>query len=469
MQRLKVTTSCPSCGAPFEFLEGSNVSLCPFCNQHLLFQPPDKILRYCLEPKLTRKEVPFIVDRFRKEQNQLLTSRIDEIKLYYLPYWRFTAQIFYTLLDFNFSASLQDEKEIVISTKEWDINFPAHISNDLSLDTLGMRPDCLKLKLLTSKNLVKDGEVLNMQINSSQAKEKALKSLNFFMNNKKKSEQELVLKLLDENLSLIYFPLWVVNFISSGEKAFQIIDGITCRTLSQSPGYFEPKLNGDKEERDQDSLRILPHRCPSCGWDLPASPFHLIFPCENCQKIWRISVNSYQSVNGEIVKPPQELSSNQLKPSEYYPFWIFQTRPCREKSFSIQNLSELFPSEIGWFKVKDKSRPFLFYIPAFEIKNLNKVPGISLTFTRIQPELETELRDRQKLAGAIRSDEDAKKIAELLWLGLIYSKHCLQFEEWKEIILENPRLIWLPYTQECAFLKDSILGYSFQKTESHSR
>jgi hypothetical protein len=469
MQRLKVTASCPSCAAPLEFLEGSNVSVCPFCKLHLLFQSPDKVLKYWLEPKLTQKEVTFVVDRFRKEKNQTLTNRIDEIKRYYLPYWRSSAQVFYTLLDFSFTSCLEEEKELAISTKEWDINFPAHVTNDLSLDTLGMRPDWLKLKLLTDKSLLKEAEVLSLELSSSQAKEKALKSLDFFMGNKKKSDQELILKLLDENLSLIYFPLWVVNFIASGEKTFQIIDGITSRVISQSSGVFQPKVNGDKEAAGLTPLEILPHRCPNCGWDLPADPFHLVFPCENCQKIWLVSQNDYQLISGEIVKPELEESSNQTKPSEYYPFWVFQTRTHIEKNFSIQKLSELFPSEIGWFKVKDKSRPFLFYIPAFEIKNLNKIPEIGLAFTRTQPELETEIRENLKLAGAVRSDEDARKLAELLWIGLVHSKQFLQFEEWKEIVLENPRLIWVPYSQEGSFLKDSILGYAFQKTESHSR
>ncbi|MGB2697789.1 MAG: hypothetical protein WBD28_08020, partial [Candidatus Zixiibacteriota bacterium] len=66
MQRLKVSTSCPSCGAAFEFLEGANVARCNFCDLPLLFQSQKKILRYYLEPQLEKREVRFLIDRFRK-------------------------------------------------------------------------------------------------------------------------------------------------------------------------------------------------------------------------------------------------------------------------------------------------------------------------------------------------------------------------------------------------------------------
>ena len=464
MQRLKVSASCPSCGAPFEFLEGSNVSRCPFCNLPLFFQSPERILSYYLESELSHREVPFIVDRFRKKQKETLPDRIEQIKLYYLSFWRFTAQVFYAKINLSFLASPQEEKEIEILTKDWDINFPAHISNDLKIATLGMRPDWLKLKLLTDINLLRDGQVLDLELNPKKAKEKAIKSLNFFMQNKKTREEELVLKLVDENLSQIYFPLWLVNFIAGEEKYFQIIDGIAKRTLFQSQSHFELKANTNKGTRESYPLRIVPYRCPNCGWDLPVLPFHLVFPCENCQRIWKISGQEYLPVKAEIAAPEGQETKTTTGSIEYYPFWVFQARPRDEGNFTIRKLVELFPSEIGWFQVRDKSKPFLFYVPAFEIKNLGKIPAISLAFTRSQPDLEEKIWETEKLNGAIRSEEDARKIAELLWLGIIHSKINLRADNCKDLILENAKIIWYPFEQEGAFLTDFSIGYSFQKT-----
>ncbi len=464
MQRLKVSASCPSCGAPFEFLEGSNVSRCPFCDLPLFFQSPERILSYYLESKLSHREVPFIVDRFRKKRKETLPDKIEQIKLCYLPFWRLTVQVFYAKINLSFLASPQEEKEIELLTKDWDINFPAHISNDLKIATLGMRPDWLKLKLLTGINLLKEGQVLNPELDPKEAKEKALKSLNFFMQNKKSMEEELVLKLADENLSLIYFPLWVVNFMAGEEKYFQIIDGIAKRTLFQSRSNFELKTNINEGTKESYSLKIVPHRCPNCGWDLPVLPFHLVFPCENCQRVWKISEQGYLPVKAEIAAPEGQKTNTATRTIEYYPFWVFQAKPWDKRDFTIRKLVELFPSEIGWFQVRDKSKPFLFYVPAFEIKNLNKIPSISLAFTRSQPDLEKKSWETEKLNGAIRSEEDARKIAELLWLGLIHSKINLKADNCKDLILENAKIIWYPFQQEGAFLTDSSIGYSFQKT-----
>jgi predicted Zn-ribbon and HTH transcriptional regulator len=465
MQRLKVSASCPSCGAPFEFLEGSNVSRCPFCNLPFFFQSPERILSYYLESRLSRREVPFIVDRFRKEQKEALPDRIEQIKLCYLSFWRFTAQVFYAKINLSFLASPQEEKEIEILTKDWDINFPAHISNDLKIATLGMRPDWLKLKFLTGINLLKDGQVLDQELSPKEAKEKAAKSLNFFMQDKKSREEELILKLVDENLSLLYFPLWVVNFIAGEEKYFQIIDGIAKRTLFQSRSHFELKTNISEGAKESYSLRIVPHRCPNCGWDLPVLPFHLVFPCENCQRVWKISEEGYLPVKAEITAPEGQKTKTATGAIEYYPLWVFQAKPRDDGNFTIRKLAELFPSEIGWFQVRDKSKPFLFYVPAFEIKNLNKIPSISLAFTRSQPDLEKKSWETEKLNGAIRSEEDARKIAELLWLGIIHSKINFRADNCKDLILENAKIIWYPFQQEGAFLTDSSIGYSFQKTK----
>jgi predicted RNA-binding Zn-ribbon protein involved in translation (DUF1610 family) len=462
VQRLKVSASCPSCGAPLELQEGANVSRCPFCDLPLLFQSPNSILTYYLEPQVNQQEIPFHLDRYRKEKGESLSRRVDEMKLYYLPFWRFTSSIFYTQVDDSSMEPYQERTEAEILTREWDINFPANESNDFGLDTLGLRPEWLKLRLLTDKNLVKTGTVLNLELDSSSAKEKALESLELLMDDKRSSGKELILRLLDETLSLIYFPLWVVNFIAKEGKYYQIIDAITGRTLKQGSGYFELKENLNREFKEIPAPKIIPHRCPNCGWDLPVTPFHLIFPCENCSRIWEISANGYLPIKGEIAKLKDSGLIKLLKSVCYFPFWVFQARPVKEKDFPIQKLVELIPSEIGWFKVKDKSKPFLFYVPAFEIKNLSKIPALSLVLTRTQPDLETETWEKSKLNGAAMSTEDARKIAEMLWIYLISEKVNLHLDEWKELILENEKIVWYPYYEECNFLEDLVTGYTFQ-------
>jgi predicted RNA-binding Zn-ribbon protein involved in translation (DUF1610 family) len=469
MQRLRASASCPSCGAPFELLEGANVARCPFCDLPLLLQSQKNILRYYLEPKFQKRSIPFMIDRFRKEKELSLPRRIDEMMLFYLPFWRFTAQAFYIIIKhpqfFLLITNLPEEpKSEEILSKEWDVNFTAHTSNSLGIPTLGMRPDWLGLKILTDKSSLKErGEILDIEIDSSTAKEKALKSLNFYLGRKKAPEDDLVLRLLEERLSLIYFPLWVANFVASEGKFHHIIDGITKRTLKEGSGYFELKKSQTEDVERFNSLKILPHRCPNCGWDLPVTSFHVVFPCVNCRRIWEIHEGDYNQIKGELAKAKGENVNASSRPSGYYPFWVFETRFHKGKSTSIQEVFELLPSEFGLFSVKDKSRPFLFYIPAFELSDLNKATDVGLAYLRTQPDLEIESMTKQDLKGVFIPEDDAKKLAELLWLNLISSKANLVLDDWKNPEFENGKIVWCPCRKEGTFLRDAVIGYSFQK------
>ena len=152
------------------------------------------------------------------------------------------------------------------------------------------------------------------------------------------------------------------------------------------------------------------------------------------------------------------------KTFEYCPFWIFEIQAGQNKNLIIQDAVKLLPSEIGLFKVKDKSKPFLFYIPAFKIKNLNKIPDISFAFTRTQPELEKVKDIKGKLKGVFTTEEDAKKLVELLWLDLISSKTNLDLNTWKNIKCENGKILWLPFYQDGIFIRDAVIEYGLQRT-----
>jgi hypothetical protein len=80
--------------------------------------------------------------------------------------------------------------------------------------------------------------------------------------------------------------------------------------------------------------------------------------------------------------------------------------------------------------------------------------------------LEKEDWQKSKLVGAVRSEEDAQKIAEILWVSLVFSKLNLIFEEWKDIVFENGKIIWYPYYEEGNFLQDAVTGYTFQTCNS---
>jgi hypothetical protein len=394
---------------------------------------------------------------------------VEEVRLFFLPFWRFTAQAFYTLIQRPHLSELrsvpdQEEEHEEISTKEWDVNFAAHTSNDLGIATLGMRPEWLDLKILThSSRLTQEGEMLSLEVDSEAARKRGRQSLDFYLAEKKRAEDELVLKLIEERLSLIYFPLWTVDFIAPEGRFFHVIDGITRRVLKQVSGSFEQRKSKSGEIETFHPLQVVPHRCPNCGWDLPVRPFHLLFPCSNCGKMWKTEQESYVEVEGRVAKAREETDSDGTQPAGYYPFWIFEAGLRRKRRSSIEDFFRLLPSEIGLFKVKKKSRPFLFYIPAFELANLKEVADIALAYVRTQPELLTKAVKEENLEGVFLSEEDTKKIAELLWLKIISNKANLDISKWKRMTLKSMGIVWCPCRKGGSFLRDKVVGYSFQK------
>jgi hypothetical protein len=416
-----------------------------------------------------RRSISFLVDRYRKEIGDSLTKRIDDANLLYLPFWRYTSQAFYTIivrprLSSFPSAPEEREETDEILTRDWDVNLAGHVSNDLGIGTLGMRPDWLNLSILTDmEKLKRHGEVLSLEVDTKAAKERAAKALNFYIERKKAPEDELVLKLIEERLSLIYFPLWSVDFLAPQGKFHQVIDAITGRVLKQAADHFEQKKGRSEDVEEFYPPQIVPHRCPNCGWDLPVEQFHVVYPCRNCGRIWKIGEGGYGETKGEIAQTKEEADSSTVKPSAYYPFWIFETKLQQGRSSSIEEVFKLLPSEIGLFSVKDKSRPFLFYIPAFELGNLKKVADIGMTYFRTQPQLDKVAVDKQDIRGVLICEEDAKRVAELLWYNIISRKANLNPEKWKGLKLENAGVVWCPCYKEGTFLRDAVVGYSFQK------
>ena len=69
----------------------------------------------------------------------------------------------------------------------------------------------------------------------------------------------------------------------------------------------------------------------------------------------------------------------------------------------------------------------------------------------------------RNLKGVLISEGDAKKVAEILWLSLVWRRANLNLDAPKIPTFENGRILWCPFFREGTFLRDGVIGYSFQK------
>jgi hypothetical protein len=93
VNRLLVSTECPSCGAVLDFSEGSNAVTCGHCRSNLLVTGKGQILSYSVAPRLDEKRAVALATMAQRNLGKN-DFRILKSQMYFLPYYRLTGQDF---------------------------------------------------------------------------------------------------------------------------------------------------------------------------------------------------------------------------------------------------------------------------------------------------------------------------------------------------------------------------------------
>src|SRR5512139_2206131 len=88
INRLVVSTECPTCSAPLDFEEGSNVVRCQHCRANLLVTGRKQALSYYIAPKIDGRQAATRVMFAHSEAGQ--RGRVVKAQLYFVPYYRLT-------------------------------------------------------------------------------------------------------------------------------------------------------------------------------------------------------------------------------------------------------------------------------------------------------------------------------------------------------------------------------------------
>jgi DNA-directed RNA polymerase subunit RPC12/RpoP len=93
MNRLLVSTECPTCGAPLDFSEGSNAITCGHCRSNLLVTGKKQTLSYYVASRLEERKAIALATMAQRNLGRSDFLRI-KAQLYFLPYYRMTGQDF---------------------------------------------------------------------------------------------------------------------------------------------------------------------------------------------------------------------------------------------------------------------------------------------------------------------------------------------------------------------------------------
>ena len=197
-----------------------------------------------------------------------------------------------------------------------------------------------------------------------------------------------------------------------------------------------------------EDFQLIAIKCTSCGSGLMVEVNDYVVYCSNCG-------NGYEIIDAKLV--PMEI--NFAKPAVkgqgdvvYKPFWLMNINVniiSRDASGGF--ISNLFG---GSHKT---SGDVLFYVPAFWM-TIDSVKNIGGTFTLKNP-VASPQKFNTKMTGFAFSKEDAKKIAEFIFLSIEAEKSDTVRSIEYEMKVNSIQVLGVPfYQQPNGKLRDAILG-----------
>lgn len=221
--------------------EGARIVQCPFCQLHSLVQGERGTRRWQVSRQVEREQVVRIVQRFfsgmKKASDLRQKAEIKDVFLVYLPYWRVQATVAGWL--FGRVKSGDDSTRPV----EVDVLEEMHW-NDAAVDVseFGVHRVLLSKEDLQPYDddlLHSEAMVFDPSESRSDALNEARQHFTFRGRQVRSLKQKFFEKFhfLREQLSLVYYPLWVVRY-SYRQRSYQVVvDGKRGQILyGKAPG-----------------------------------------------------------------------------------------------------------------------------------------------------------------------------------------------------------------------------------------
>lgn len=233
--------TCPECSGVVPLKEGDRIVACPYCDVYSLVQGDNGIRRWQVTCAINREKALVDVGKFfsglKKARDLKKEARISNVFLVYLPYWRVQADV--TGWRFGVKRVNKDETKPV----ELEILEQMHW-NDAALDVseYGVHRVTLSKELLQpydSEALHAEAIVFEPTESHSAARDEAHDHFLYKGRAKEVLSKTYFEKFhfLQEQLSIVYYPLWVVRYAYRQRNYQVVVDGVTSEVLyGKAPG-----------------------------------------------------------------------------------------------------------------------------------------------------------------------------------------------------------------------------------------
>jgi DNA-directed RNA polymerase subunit RPC12/RpoP len=477
-----VSTECPTCGAPLDFLEGANAVQCIHCKSNLLVTGRKQVLSYFVRPQLDIHRGVAKAMIAHKEVGH--SGRMISPQLYFIPYYRLIGHDFRwevkakerkipedhsTLLsdpfrepegsvvgaasqwlnllfgkeslpsfpqnmplDQNMMSSknpLKENHEVIFQDQYVEKNFIGSKCKEFGVYSLGVRPSVLKLELFGKSSLETLGKVVRPDITPEEAFERGMKTAG--------GENLLFREVLAWMLSLVYFPFWVMEVEIEGERCLTVLDAVSESVIQlKIPLSLSETLSHPLTEEPK-VIQFRPLVCPNCGWDLSVKKEDVIFFCNSCKKPWQIMGDTLSEVAYQVMLPPDPPGEGGVK---YLPFWIIDVDP-------------------------GQSVVSRYFIPGFRYRRLKILADLAAALTKKNPSY--TLTDNQGIDafGCFYDQEDAVNLAKVAEAGIMLrTAKAVQSNQLSPISPKKIILSWIPFHSNGDFLIEPFTSLSISQS-----
>ncbi|HEY3272255.1 MAG TPA: hypothetical protein VGJ92_00760 [Methanocella sp.] len=245
MSGISLNMNCPNCGGALSLNEGAHYTSCPYCTAMLAVEGDEGISKITFKDKITRVQAVEAVQRWWrggfKARDLKTRGQITESYPIYVPFWRLKARAAGWVCGYR-TETYRDSKG---NTHTKKVPLEKMIVRDFDWSHVACDPGDIGIEHL--RNF--EGEAVLHDEGSIPTFEATTSRTDAIADGSQQVMSEAVayagvptvtfkdVHVFPKDMSIVFYPIWVVRYTYSERMYFATVDGITGNVLSgRAPG-----------------------------------------------------------------------------------------------------------------------------------------------------------------------------------------------------------------------------------------